>query len=359
MERRTATPLADTISVVIPVHNKVRHVGACLDSVVAAARRHGKVDVVVVDHQSTDGSRAVVERHRGAVRIEELEGGTIAAVRNHGAGLTRGRVISFLDCDCVIAPDYFLALADVLETTRAGAAGCEVDVPTESHWSEPVWHRLHVIRDDGDRHYINSANFAVRRDVFDAIGGFDEALVTGEDTDICTRVRSAGFTIFESHRLRAVHLDNPKSLAAFYRKEVWRGLGAFSGTLRTHANKATLMVFAHIAFTALGMVAIVAAAMVGSWRWLALAILLMIAAPGITILYRFAETRRVTNPPAALLLYVVYYFARANALLRVLAFDRLRGGRGAAPAAGSAERTASLDPVRRPTAAQGHGGERS
>ena len=70
MERRTATPLPDTISVVIPVHNKVRHVGACLESVVDAARRHGNVDVVVVDHQSTDVSRAVVERLRGAVRIE-------------------------------------------------------------------------------------------------------------------------------------------------------------------------------------------------------------------------------------------------------------------------------------------------
>src|SRR5512138_835074 len=156
VERRAATPPENTISVVIPVHNKVRHVGACLDSVIDAARRHGNVDVVVVDHQSTDGSRAVVERHRGAARIEELEGGTIAAVRNYGARLTRGSLVSFLDCDCVIAPDYFVALDDVFETTRAGATGCEVDVPAESHWSEPVWHRLHVIRDEGYRHYINS-----------------------------------------------------------------------------------------------------------------------------------------------------------------------------------------------------------
>jgi glycosyltransferase involved in cell wall biosynthesis len=358
MEANQPVLVVPGISVVIPVHNKVQHVGACLDSVIEAAQRHGNVDVVIVDHQSSDGSRAIVERHRGVARIVELEGGNIAAVRNYGASLTRGRLISFLDCDCVVAPDYFTALADVFRASGAGAAGCEVDVPTDAHWSEPVWHRLHVIRDDGPRHYINSANFAVRRDVFDAVHGFDEALVTGEDTDICTRIRSAGFTIFESHRLRAVHLDNPKSLGAFYRKEVWRGLGAFSGTLRTHANKATMMVFAHLAFVAIGLAALLVAIALRSWLWFLIAAALMLAAPVITIAYRFAETRRLTNPAAALLLYVVYYFARGNALLRTLASsNNPQSARSKATVPNA--NNGPLDTVRHPTAARQGGAERS
>jgi glycosyltransferase involved in cell wall biosynthesis len=309
---------ARTISVVIPVFNKVRYVAACLESVIVAARQRGSVEILVVDHCSTDGSREVVNRYRASVGIVDLEGGTIARVRNHGARLTRGDIISFLDCDCIVAADYFTALDDVFLTSGAGAAGCEVDVPTGAHWSEPVWHGLHVIRNDGYRHYLNSANFAIRRDVFDGIGGFDEALVTGEDTDICTRVRAAGHTILESHRLSAVHLDNPKSLAAFYRKEVWRGLGAFSGTLRTHFNKATFMVFAHLALATVAVAVVVAGLALGSAIAVSLGLVLMVMVPSITVLYRYAETRRVTNPPAALVLYVVYYFARARALVRIL-----------------------------------------
>jgi glycosyltransferase involved in cell wall biosynthesis len=358
VDRHRIQPATDTISVVIPVHNKVRHIGACLDSVTEAAHRHGNVDILVVDHHSTDGSRAVVERYGAALRIVDLEGGTIAAVRNLGARLTRGALVSFLDCDCVVGPDYFTDLVEVFGSSGAGAAGCEVDYPQDAHWSEPVWHRLHVIRDDGYRHYLNSANFAVRRDVFDAIGGFDEALVTGEDTDICTRIRSAGFTIYESHQLRAVHLDNPKSLGAFFRKEVWRGLGAFSGTLRTHANKATLMVFAHIAFVAGALAALVGAVTFRSWLLFGMAIALMIAAPVITILYRFAETRRVTNPVAALILYVVYYFARATAMLRVLTTDRSREARDAFGPE-TAARSSPVDSATRPTAVRQGGGERS
>jgi GT2 family glycosyltransferase len=309
------------IAVVIPVFNKRRYLSACIDAVLAAARRYGPVELVLVDHHSTDGSYEFLERYRTEARVVRFDGGTISAVRNHGASLTTGDLLSFLDCDCVVPPDYFDALADVFSRTGAGAAGCEVNIPTPAHWSEAVWHRLHVIGTDGYRHYLNSANFAVHRQVFDQIGGFDESLVTGEDTDICTRVRLAGHTIFESHRLSVVHLDNPKSLPAFYRKEVWRGLGAFSGTLRTHVNRATLMVFANMLLTVLALALLLAPGGLSVPTRALLAGGLVLAVPTATVLYRFGETRRVTNPPAALLLYTVYYAARSHALLRTLFHD--------------------------------------
>lgn len=308
---------APLVSVVVPVFNKLRYLGACVDSILRAARNHGRVEVVLVDHASTDGSYEFLTRYSADARLVRLEGGTISAVRNHGASLTTGPLLSFLDCDCVVPPDYFTALVDTFEATGAGAVGCEVDVPSPGHWTEVVWHRLHVIRSDGYRHYLNSANFAVRRDVFDAIGGFDEALVTGEDTDICTRVRLAGHTIFESHRLSVVHLDNPKSLGAFYRKEVWRGLGGFSGTLRTTLNRATLMVFGHLIAVVLAIGILLTVPLAPFVLRGAVAVLLVLAAPTVAVIYRYVETRRVTNPPAALLLYVVYYFARARALVHV------------------------------------------
>ena|SRR5215211_2671479 len=320
------------ISVVIPVFNKREFVAASLESVAVAAERAGGVEIVVVDHCSTDGSYELARGYDGRAIVQQKSGGTISAVRNFGARLARGQWLVFIDSDCVVPDHYFETLRSLAAGTDAAALGCEYDVPTSPHWSERVWYDLHVVRQDGDRHFINAGNFAVRREAFDAVAGFDERLVTGEDTDICARLRAEGYRIYESQRLRVVHLGNPKSSRAFFRKQVWHGLGGFSRVMLRRPNKATTMVFGHVGalvFAALVLLGVGALPWVGR---LAAALVLVIAVPALTVLYRYVETRRLVNPFGALWLYTLFYFARVRALATVL----LRGlGHRAAPAQGA------------------------
>ena len=313
---------APAISVVIPVFNKRDFVAASLESVASAAALAGDVEIIIVDHCSTDGSYDVARTYQDRAVIEQVTGGTISAVRNFGARLAHGQWLAFIDSDCVLPQDYFTTLRTLTASTDAEALGCEYDVPDRPHWSERVWYDLHVVRRDGYRHFINAGNFAVRRDAYDAVRGFDERLVTGEDTDICARLRAAGYRIFETHRLRVVHLGNPKSAGAFFRKQVWHGLGGFSRVMLRRPNKATTMVVTHAA-------AIVAAALVllgvGSLPWLArvaIALGLIVAVPAATVAYRYLETRRLVHPLGALWLYTLYYFARVKALITVLGRPR-------------------------------------
>jgi GT2 family glycosyltransferase len=311
------------ISVVIPVFNKRDFVAASLESVVTAAERAGNVHVIVVDHQSTDGSYEVALGYGGRITLLRLLGGTISAVRNFGARHAGSGVLSFIDSDCVVPADYFQTLRRVLAETDAAAVGCEYDVPEVSHWSERVWYDLHVVRDDGYRHFINAGNFAVRRAAFDAIGGFDERLMTGEDTDICARLRAAGHRIFETHRLRVVHLGNPKSSREFFRKQVWHGLGGFSLVMLRRPNKATTMIVAHLAALLSAVAVVLGAGRLPVIARIAVAAALVLAVPLVTVAYRYVETRRVVNPLGAVWLYMLFYSARVRALITVL----LRGRR--------------------------------
>src|SRR5262245_55210639 len=102
------------IAVVIPVYNKVSFLRASLDSVQAAARAHGRVEMVLVDNGSTDGSLEIARGYTPFATLAQLPSATIAAVRNQGARLSHAPILSFLDCDCVVAPDYFRMLEEIL-----------------------------------------------------------------------------------------------------------------------------------------------------------------------------------------------------------------------------------------------------
>ena len=301
----------------MPVFNKRAYLETCLGSVLAAEERDAGVEVIVVDNGSTDGSLELVRALcAGRARVETHAGGTIAAVRNAGARVASAPIFCFLDCDVVVPEDYFARLRAVFERKDVAAAGCRVDYPTDGPWVEAVWHRMHRTRVEGFQHYINSANFSVRRDAFTAVGGFNEALTTGEDAELGMRLNQAGHRIWETQSLVVVHVDNPRTLSAFLRKEIWHGLGMF-GTMRLSLlDRPTIMMFVHL------ILMVAAGVQLGAGRGgiaarLAVALLLVTAVPAVTVLYRMRSGARGVPFLPAVALYEVYYLARLIALARI------------------------------------------
>lgn len=300
------------VSAVLPLGNKRAFLEPCLTSIVRATEHHGAVEVIVVDNGSSDGSAELAARWSAPVRVLRLTPRTIGAARNAGAAMARGRILSFVDSDCVVPLDYFAAIERVLAETGADAAGFEVRLPDDQSWIERVWGALHRGPGDGPRHYVNAASFAVRRDAFERIGGFDEHLVTGEDTDICLRLTRSGGRIWGARALEVLHLDNPRTLAAFFAKERWRGLGTMTPAILSKRPRTVLalLVFAATLLVAAGLALTLPpgpAAVLGP-------ILLVLSVPTATVAYRWKATRRVVAPVPAVLLYVVYYAARLSAL---------------------------------------------
>lgn len=176
------------VTVVIPTRDAVRHLERCLASI-AAQQGDQRVEVVVVDQLSMDGTQEAAARS-GAVVLETPRGATYTPPtksRNLGAAKARGEFLLHLDADMTLASDALgRAIASCNSDGHVALTLEEVDV-AEGFWAESK--ALERSAYHGTR--IEGARF-VRSDVFRYLGGYDESLGSGEDWDVHARYASRG-----------------------------------------------------------------------------------------------------------------------------------------------------------------------
>lgn len=120
------------ISIVIPMYNTEKFVGACLDSILA--QTFGDYEVIVVDDCSTDNSAAIIENYakrfaRGGVEFnlirQQINSGGAAVPRNIGMKLSRGKYLMFIDSDDVITKTALREFYNAAEDFDADVVACE------------------------------------------------------------------------------------------------------------------------------------------------------------------------------------------------------------------------------------------
>ena len=218
---RSLTPTDDVqVSVVVPTRNSGRTLEACLRSL-----RGQSVPcvVVVVDNHSTDATAAIARQY---AHLFAWAGPERSAQRNVGAQLTRSVVVGFIDSDMVVEPTV---VEQAVNALASGAGG--VVVPERSFgdgfWAEVRRFERSFYRGSDS---VEAARF-FRRDVFESVGGFDEAMEPGpEDWDLTIRVRR----IAEVVRIRA-EIAHDEGSPTF-----WRACGRkayYAAGLRSFARK--------------------------------------------------------------------------------------------------------------------------
>jgi hypothetical protein len=197
-----------SVSVIVPVRNGAAWIAECVTAARVSAGEDA--DLVVVDDASTDGSATVAER-AGArvVRLAHVVGP--GAARNAGVRATAGDVLVFVDSDVLVAPGAIARLVDVLraEPDIAAVFGSYDAVPRApglvSQYRNLLHHFFHQ-RGGGDASTFWTGFGAVRRNVFTAVGGFDEAAPGIEDIELGYRMRTAGQRIRLDPTIQATHL---------------------------------------------------------------------------------------------------------------------------------------------------------
>jgi glycosyltransferase involved in cell wall biosynthesis len=306
----------------MPVFNSMRYLPRIIPALLSEGRRRGDVEFIFVDNGSTDGSYEHLGNLGPDTGLYSLPGRSIAAVRNFGAKEARGRYISFIDADCEVAPFYFDVAIDTLRASGASATGHVVDLPSNPEWIEAAWHNLHFNGHARDVAYINTANLFVDRSAFNRVSGFREELVTGEDAELGQRLNAAGFRMHANPAVRVIHLDNPKSVRQFYRRQVWHGIGMFGTVGWRSLDKPTTVLALHLGATLAGLIVIAVMPWPLAGR-LAVAAALQFVAPALTVGFRLFRLRRVASILPGVFLYWLYYWARVQALL-VIVFGQSR-----------------------------------
>lgn len=218
------------ISAVVVNHDGARHLERCLGSL--APPPGEEVEAIVVDNASGDGSRELVRRLFPAVRLLELpENVGFGAAVNHGAAAARGDSLLLLNNDAWVAEGCLAALAARLaaepglawvaprlcypdgrpqtvwfpDVGLAGEAVQRVRNRLEGRaWNHGVLARgLQALLGPG---WYTAACALLRRAAFEAVGGFDDGyFLYFEDSDLCVRLRRAGWRLAQEPAARAFH----------------------------------------------------------------------------------------------------------------------------------------------------------
>lgn len=185
--------MAHTLSILIPCFNAGEFLQPCLDSV--AAQADDRVEVVLVDDGSTDGSAELAIRALDGIgRVIRQNRGGAAAARNRALDAARGTLVTWLDADDLLTPGSIagrLAIFDGRPDLDMLVGQYEVFwnlQPRTELWPLPPCDEHYVVTGLLKRRnlpHLDAMTF--RRDRLDAVGPFDCSLETSEDLDFWMR----------------------------------------------------------------------------------------------------------------------------------------------------------------------------
>jgi hypothetical protein len=208
-------------SLVIVTYNNFFHIGACLRS---ALNSLSAVDeLILVDNASTDGSGELAKSISATVRVVRSETNLgYGGGNNLGARHAHGEYLAFLNSDTTVELGWLEALIEALKThPQAGLATSKILLMKDPATINTCGNDIHIsgltlcrgmgmpgaafsrIEEVGA---VSGAAFAMRREVFEFLGGFDEQFfMYMEDTDLSLRARLAGWRILYVPTSRVYH----------------------------------------------------------------------------------------------------------------------------------------------------------
>jgi cellulose synthase/poly-beta-1,6-N-acetylglucosamine synthase-like glycosyltransferase len=153
-----------------------------------------------------------------------------AQARNRGARQARGEVLAFTDADCLPHPDWLAALAERFTDPEVTVVGGGVAFDRHNYWTFAdnlsMFYDYLAEHPPGVRRQLPSLNLAIRREVFEAVGGFDERYPrpSGEDADLTIRLRKRGHRLYFEPRAVVTHHPPRNRLADLLRHGYYQGM---------------------------------------------------------------------------------------------------------------------------------------
>jgi glycosyltransferase involved in cell wall biosynthesis len=239
-----ATPLVaqkplPLLSIVIPVRNEERHIGAVLDRLLEQDYPRDRMEIIVADGNSTDHTAEIVNGYAASNVIYAFNAAQLSSAgRNVGVRRSRGGVIVFIDGHCEI-PSRTL-LSDTVELLATTGADClarpqPLTISNASATQRAIAAaRASVLGHGTDSTIFNStyegrvdptsSGAVYRREVFDRIGFYNEAFDACEDVEFNHRVKRAGMKCWISPKL-TVNYHPRNTLGQLFKQMMRYGMG--------------------------------------------------------------------------------------------------------------------------------------
>lgn len=187
------------VSIIVPVYDDYDRLKQCLAILDAQTYAKQFYEVIVVDNNSTEDIRSLVEQFQQARYAFEAAPGSYSA-RNKGLSIAKGSIIGFTDSDC--APDknwIERGVAQILKHPGCGFVAGKINFafqepdnpnPVELYDSLNFLQQEKYVRQNN---FGATANLFTTPEIFEAVGLFDASLKSGGDRNWGKRVHAAGY----------------------------------------------------------------------------------------------------------------------------------------------------------------------
>lgn len=216
------------VTAAVCTFNRAQFLNQCLHAC-AEQKVEFDYEILVVDNNSTDDTKSVVERvkqinpHIQYV-IETNQG--LSYARNRALSEAKGEIVAFIDDDAIAQPGWLAGIVRPFSEPDVGCVGGKImlDLPHEvPSWLTPGLYSFFSQFDGGaevkETNEVYGCNFAVRRSIALELGGFSVNLgfsgrrvLPGEDIEFCRRLKSSGYKIMYTPHAVVVHKVDPSRI---------------------------------------------------------------------------------------------------------------------------------------------------
>jgi glycosyltransferase involved in cell wall biosynthesis len=337
------------VSVMVPCRNEARFIAGCLESIVGNGYPADRLEVFVVDGMSTDDTRRQVESFATRfpnVRLIVNERRVTPVALNLAIREANGEYLLWMSAHSSYEPGYIQRCVEHAERFQAdNTGGAIVTVPRDHTLAAP-----YIIAALTNPFGVGGSRFRLmpdeplwtdtvfggcyRRDVFERIGLFNEALARGQDMEFNLRLRRAGLRTLLVPSIRSSYYARTR-VGEFVRHNWTNGMWAVLPWLHASHAPVAWRHLVPLAFVATTTVAVgLAVSARHAWWLLAFIGMAYLVSAGVASLQVARRQRQWTHavflPPVFLLLHLSYGSGSLWGLLRVVgelvrqALSRLR-----------------------------------
>lgn len=178
---------------------------ALLESLLEVHYSKEKIDIVIVDGNSTDKTRDIVAKYPVELLIEKKEGPNVA--RNTGFKHTDGEIIVFTDADCIVPKNWIKKTVENFRNSKIGCVGGNVkgldDDFLSKYADNSIFPTMRTFKKRKETYSIGplkgcpvGCNMSFRREALEDAGGFDESIrYSFEEDEAIERMCKTGYKV--------------------------------------------------------------------------------------------------------------------------------------------------------------------
>jgi len=217
--------------------NEREAVGRCIGSLLEQNYPAQRIEILVVDGQSTDGSREYVEeitRKFSNVRLLNNPARSTPKGLNIGIHHAQGEIVIILGAHTYVEKSFVRLNVEYMRKlgvkcvggTQVNMGETYLQMAIGAAMSSPFGIASAPYRFQKKEKYVDTVVYAAyRREVFDEVGYFDEELFISEDAELNWRIRKAGHRIFFTPRIVSYYFHRktiPQVIKQFFRYGILR-----------------------------------------------------------------------------------------------------------------------------------------